>query len=84
MPLSVVFVSLMVSSHHRLSSLAGTEGSIDGNKRLVIRGKFVPKVSQLGHTYPSHTHTHTQTYGHTYKYTSTHHPHTDSIIDPSP
>lgn len=22
----------------------GTEGSIDGNKRLVIRGKFVPKV----------------------------------------
>ena len=23
----------------------GTEGSIDGNKRLVIRGKFVPKVS---------------------------------------
>ena len=21
----------------------GTEGSIDGNKRLVIRGKFVPK-----------------------------------------
>lgn len=25
----------------------GTEGSIDGNKRLVIRGKFVPKVSEL-------------------------------------
>ncbi len=24
----------------------GTEGSIDGNKRLVIRGKFVPKVSR--------------------------------------
>ena len=23
----------------------GTEGSIDSNKRLVIRGKFVPKVS---------------------------------------
>ena len=23
----------------------GTEGSIDGNQRLVIRGKFVPKVS---------------------------------------
>ena len=23
----------------------GTEGSIDGSKRLVIRGKFVPKVS---------------------------------------
>lgn len=22
----------------------GTEGSIDGNKRLVIKGKFVPKV----------------------------------------
>lgn len=22
----------------------GTEGSIDGNQRLVIRGKFVPKV----------------------------------------
>jgi translation initiation factor 2 subunit 2 len=22
----------------------GTEGSIDGNARLVIRGKFVPKV----------------------------------------
>lgn len=25
----------------------GTEGSIDGNKRLVIRGKFVPKVGIL-------------------------------------
>jgi translation initiation factor 2 subunit 2 len=25
----------------------GTEGSIDGNKRLVIRGKFVPKVSGI-------------------------------------
>ena len=25
----------------------GTEGSIDGSKRLVIRGKFVPKVSKL-------------------------------------
>jgi translation initiation factor 2 subunit 2 len=25
----------------------GTEGSIDGNKRLVIRGKFVPKVSRI-------------------------------------
>jgi translation initiation factor 2 subunit 2 len=23
----------------------GTEGSIDGNQRLVIRGKFVPKVN---------------------------------------
>jgi translation initiation factor 2 subunit 2 len=23
----------------------GTEGSIDGNQRLVIRGKFVPKVT---------------------------------------
>jgi hypothetical protein len=22
----------------------GTEGSIDGNQRLVIKGKFVPKV----------------------------------------
>ena len=27
----------------------GTEGSIDGNKRLVIRGKFVPKVSKDGY-----------------------------------
>ena len=25
----------------------GTEGSIDGSKRLVIRGKFVPKVIQV-------------------------------------
>jgi translation initiation factor 2 subunit 2 len=25
----------------------GTEGSIDGNARLVIRGKFVPKVKQF-------------------------------------
>ncbi len=25
----------------------GTEGSIDGNQRLVIRGKFVPKVEIL-------------------------------------
>lgn len=25
----------------------GTEGSIDGNKRLVIRGKFVPKVNTI-------------------------------------
>jgi len=25
----------------------GTEGSIDGNQRLVIRGKFVPKVNIL-------------------------------------
>lgn len=27
----------------------GTEGSIDGNKRLVIRGKFVPKVRKDTH-----------------------------------
>jgi hypothetical protein len=25
----------------------GTEGSIDGNQRLVIRGKFVPKVKEI-------------------------------------
>ena len=31
----------------------GTEGSIDGNQRLVIRGKFVPKVRRtfFSHTY---------------------------------
>jgi translation initiation factor 2 subunit 2 len=29
----------------------GTEGSIDGNKRLVIRGKFVPKVCVCIYTY---------------------------------
>lgn len=28
----------------------GTEGSIDGNKRLVIRGKFVPKVRMKFYT----------------------------------
>lgn len=31
----------------------GTEGSIDGNKRLVIRGKFVPKVSILIYDFKS-------------------------------
>lgn len=25
----------------------GTEGSIDGNQRLVIRGRYVPKVSDV-------------------------------------
>ena len=29
----------------------GTEGSIDGNKRLVIRGKFVPKVRRTPEEY---------------------------------
>lgn len=29
----------------------GTEGSIDGSERLVIKGKFVPKVRQLNKIY---------------------------------
>jgi translation initiation factor 2 subunit 2 len=31
----------------------GTEGSIDGNQRLVIRGKFVPKVCKSSSLLPS-------------------------------